>query len=194
MELLEMKKRTISYIIKQKNLKEDDMLELITFVENASKEQIFHLLITGKMIKESDINDTILESNNNHKELVEQRLNEIVGAATLIAYLALIGAVAIISMATELFLVAVSKQYRTCLKYKEWSDEFDLCSSNVKLDAYEKKLKFLRDKISLCKKAKDPKQCDLKVKLEINKTEKKIEAAKNEVKKYEEKIRLAKKK
>jgi len=197
MKILDMKIGTLIYILKQTNLNESEKIELMNFVETASKEQIFHLLITGRMISESDIDQTIQESNNKHKEIVEQRLNELVlgaaGLATLIAYLAIVGAMAIIGMAIEVFMLTVSKQYRKCIKFKNVESEFELCAANVRLDAYEEKLKFLKDKISLCNKAKDPKECDLKVKLEINKTEKKIEAAKNEIKKAEEKVKSQKK-
>lgn len=193
MKIVDMKINTIKYIISRENLNEDDKIELIKFVETASKEQILHLLISGKIISESEINQTIQESNNKNEELVEQKLNEIVGAATLVAYLAIVGAAALVSAAAEIFILAVSKSYRKCVRYKHLKSQFDLCASNVKADAYEKKLKFLKDKISLCKKAKDPKDCDLKVKREINKVEKKLAGVKEEIKRIEPLVKSQKK-
>jgi hypothetical protein len=89
-------------------------------------------------------------------------------------------------------MIAISKSYRKCQKYDNLSPEHHLCGQKVKLDGYTKKLKFLKDKISLCGKAKDPKKCDLTVKKVISKTEEKIKDTQKEIIKYEKKVKSSK--
>ena len=189
MNITNLKGKTIKYILTRTNLDEDERIQLINFVEEATEHQVMHLLISGRMSEDSNVPKVIEEQYNKYD--VETKLNEIaiVTGATLIAMLAIVGVGAIIAGASEIFLYAISKSYRICNKYNIRTKEFLLCGEKVTLDGYEKKLNFLKDKISLCSKAEDPKKCNLKVKEAIKKTEKKIKETNKKLKQLEKEVK-----
>jgi len=192
MNVYDLKTKTNKYIVSRTNLSEDDKIQLINFVEESSERQVMNLLITGRMREDSKVSKLIKDHYIEHD--VEKKLNELALTTTIniIALLAFIGAGAIILGATQVFMLIISKRYRACNKYNETSPDFWLCAEKVKLDAYEKKLKYLKDKISLCSKSKDPKKCDLKVKKAISKTESNISDCKKEIIDQEKKVKTSK--
>jgi len=192
MNIYNLKNKTNKYILSRENLNEDEKIQLINFVEEASEHQVMNLLITGRMCEDSKVPELIEEQYNEHN--VEKKLNEIAltTTATIVAMLAFIGAAAVIMGASQLFMLAVSKSYRACNKYNETTPDFWLCTEKIKLDAYEKKLKYLKSNISLCGKAKDPKKCNSKVRKAISKTESNIKKAKSEITTWEKKVKASK--
>ena len=163
-DLTEMKLFTYFYIDSHERLTKEEKEVFYNFTQRASQRQVEHLLLTGEMVKESEVLDeytaggvTYVSGGASTAQTIFNNTNKEVAVAALIAL--------VLAASYKVYRDYLSKAAKAC-KGKQGADKRN-CMSEFKKKARKAKVMAMQKNISKCSRTKNPSECKRKLQAKI---------------------------